>query len=413
LKDGACDGEGTCERSPDACLAVYRPVCGCDGNTYGNGCTAHSVGVSVFSEGECPSGGCTSNKDCLEDEFCSRDGNCDGEGTCEKYPEACLEIYSPVCGCDGNTYSNYCYAHMVGVSAISDGECPSVAQDGCTSNKDCLKGQFCLKEGSDCDGKGTCQTHPDVCPAVYMPVCGCDGNTYSNGCYASMSGVSVSSRGECTTRPCTSNKHCSEGQFCLKEGDCDGEGTCEDLPEACLDIYQPVCGCDGNTHGNGCYAHMNGVSVASEGECSNDDNNNGCISNEECSEGQFCLKEGDCDGEGTCEDLPEACLDIYQPVCGCDGNTHGNGCYAHMSGVSVASEGECASECESNEECGEGYFCNQDGSCTGKGVCSLIPNLCTMIYIETCGCDENIYSSPCSAHSAGVSVRNTGGCFEG
>merc|ERR1711892_1367015 len=77
-----------------------------------------------------------------------------------------------------------------------------------------------------------------ICPAVFSPVCGADGQTYSSACKASCGGNKVACEGEC---PCTS---CS-----------------------CIEIFAPVCGADGETHSNSCKAACAGSEVTCQGEC--------------------------------------------------------------------------------------------------------------------------------------------------
>ena len=65
---------------------------------------------------------------------------------------------------------------------------------------------------------------------------------------------------------------CDEGEFCNFPPDAicgaaDATGTCEAKPEVCTFIFDPVCGCDGNSYPNSCVAASEGVSVAAQGEC--------------------------------------------------------------------------------------------------------------------------------------------------
>ena len=76
----------------------------------------------------------------------------------------------------------------------------------------------------------------------------------------------------CGTRgapPCADDMFCDfpNGSQC---GAADGGGMCRPRPQACPDVVDPVCGCDGETYGNACVAATSGVDVLRPGRCEDD-----------------------------------------------------------------------------------------------------------------------------------------------
>jgi hypothetical protein len=335
----------------------------------GSGAITHPAGESC--------GGLTGEA-CVKGTYCDypRQAQCgaaDQTGTCQPTPDACDDVYDPVCGCDDRSYGNECEAHAQGVSVAHAGSCKEPGGQDAGAPSDAGPGTR-----SDAGTSSDAGTRSDA--------------------------------GQPSTRQCggLAGLSCGRGEFCDYGAACssvaDGTGVCRTLPGACTLIYAPVCGCDGKTYGSECAAHGQGVSVAAQGECKPKPGNDagsprvcGGFAALECDPGQFCnyeppLGQG-CDGlvadaAGVCQAMPQGCTLQYDPVCGCDGNTYGNACAAHAAGVSVAGRGECAPKQVSCDR--RSVLCRRAEPACPAGQVAAVEGSCwgACVNVEQCSCKE-------------------------
>ena len=101
-----------------------------------------------------------------DDSFC---GAADQLGVCRQRPEVCTMDVDPVCGCDGETWSNACVANSAGVDVAHDGPC--MVDDCAALGGECLSDPMDPTFGANCEALGR-ETLNAECPFFNQACCG-------------------------------------------------------------------------------------------------------------------------------------------------------------------------------------------------------------------------------------------------
>jgi hypothetical protein len=259
----------------------------------------------------------------------------------------CTRERAIVCGDDGTSYLNKCWAECSGAKVAHDGACHKLAEDVAAG-----------------------ENIPCPCTKERAIVCGADGHSYTNACWAACAQTDVVHQGPCSR-------------------------ALELPPCACTTERALVCGADGHSYTNACWASCSGTSVAHDGACKK--------------------------ATTACDCSKERAI-----VCGDDGHSYLNKCWAECSGAEVAHDGACQKTAlPVNADCGcHGWsriLCGADGKmyaneCTMKcaGVESpgyeCKPCITPRALIPTCGKDGITYYNPWELECTGVEKDHLGPC---
>ncbi|MEE2786989.1 MAG: Kazal-type serine protease inhibitor domain-containing protein, partial [Myxococcota bacterium] len=317
---GCCDAIP--ENCPATCTFGYIPdprgcgTCACnpaplecpdesrDGVTYISG----NPGVCAAADLQCP-----------DDQVPFDDPIC-GCGCQSPEGEGCPLELNPVCGVDGQTYFNRCFATAAGTAVQAQGECP-------TMNANCVP-DYVVCRGQDGRG-GRCNGEKVVVPeGCTYPVCHCE---LPDRCPVESDDPALNEPGEFM---CALSGECIvEDKVCDREPDCPG-GTDEG-------------------DANNCPA---------PGECRDFEYNCGDAANTCILEIQRCNGEADCPG-----DDPDT-LDVIESP-----DEQGCNC-AHGDDDNPADQGDCLcptaeTYCNTVCEAGESQACDQNEDCADNDVC--------------------------------------------
>ncbi|KAJ8315504.1 hypothetical protein KUTeg_007654 [Tegillarca granosa] len=391
-----CHGRCPCGNNC-ICTADNNPVCGSDGKTYGNKCSAECKNVTVDCKDECP---CPCPCTFIHDPVCGVNNRnylnpcaascesvkvackkrCPCDNSCENI---CPTNSNQVCGTDGVTYQNPCVAHCKRNQSICIRHCVSEEeyiyhQFGNIKKKnrqmslsDVMVGVRAEKFASvltvnkkrvrvACKGACPC-TRTCICPKTHQPVCGSDGQNYTNPCLAECKkevsfsvrtiihtcdffrNVIAQCRGNC---PCRLNCFCPPNLLFMPPS-------------------PPVCGVNGIQYPSACQARCENVEVSCIGPCP-------CTARRKCK----CPK--------TSQQLP---------VCGTDGQTHQS---RRLTGLPALPAGTGGGQQPSNQNGGQSS--NTENNYPSCSQCPEVDN-------KVCGTDGNTYANPCKALCRQINIQ--------
>ncbi|MBW2703664.1 MAG: hypothetical protein JRF33_22840 [Deltaproteobacteria bacterium] len=286
--------------------------------------------------------------ECRVDEECMFDNGMTGRcinGRCVFDSCVCPDIWAPVCAevcypdqcedpdqctgaCEIRTFANACEADCVGAFIIHWGTCEEPPQ-GCSNDADCPAGTYCESDSASGD-VGVC---------LPLPAMECQADSDCPDGFRCEPGY-------CSDMPCHEGEPCPEcwGQCvpnqaeCVVTG-CSGEicapypvnSTCVWLPEyECLQLS--ICGALTTSTGQ---TTCGWTQTPEYLEClSNVMNPDACNADMDCAPGELCT-------QGVCHPSDCICPEVYDPVCGADGQTYDNFCFLNCAGVPFQHEGSC------------------------------------------------------------------------
>ncbi len=373
-----------CEKSDQSFLcSLSGTVCGVDGVTYDNKCEADDAGVVVAYSGKCESPtDCASNEDCPAGFICEFLDGAD-VGCCVPMSNEC----SVASDCKGDIFIECAGAHW----ECQEGACVQECGFECPDVECALycENGFKLDENGcsicECNEPVTCVTDSDCPEGFECLIVNCIDSEDITNCIGG--NICVKKQLECEE-----NSDCARGEICV-------EGFCKVESCVCPEIYAPVCGENGVTYGNACYAGCDNVVVVHEGECEQTN----CVSDADCPDGFFCAfpdcsDDRNCLGVGFCKERvicePINCFLFCEngfkvdengcEICECNDVVEcrsDRDCGAGLQCIDgVCINHFCPSDCRVDRDCGEGFVC-QSINCLGAdglpgSVCSPIEDIC-------------------------------------